>query len=290
MQTFFFLLCMALCSVGIFATLSILFSAPSKQQVWATYTTKNKNKQSISFQQKIETQIAIWISRLPLDRLQNKLQPVLEYDKKNRSPEQYLANCLLKVVVLFLSGCILAVVHPAFLLVSVIAPVAVYFDEYQNLKERQQTIKENLEKDLPDFLSAVLAELSHSRDIVRMMTNYLPYAGVELKKELQTTLADMQSGNYERALMRLDQRVVSSHLSAVVRGFIGVIHGNDETTYFQLLAHTIQQAQITRQKQKALKVKPKFLLAAILVLISFLVLFMGILFVDLSIKSKELFG
>ena len=222
--------------------------------------------------------------------LTEKIQPILAQDKKQRTAELYLAGCCLKITFLCFAGVVGSLFFKPFLLLIPVSPFIVYLEEYQNLEQAVRRRKEAIERELPDFIAAILVELSAQRDLVRMMTNYLPYAGSELKKELSTTILDMQSGSYERALLRLEYRVCSSHMSSVVRGLIGVTRGNDETTYFQLLAQAIRQSELTRQKRKALELKPKFTIGAAILLIACFILIFGVLFIDLSVKSGDLFG
>ena len=79
-------------------------------------------------------------------------------------------------------------------------------------------------------------------------------------------------------------------MSSVVRGLIGVTRGNDEATYFQLLAQAIRQSELTRQKKKALELKPKFTIGSAFLLVGCFILIFGVLLIDLSVKSGDLFG
>lgn len=243
------------------------------------------------FSEKMKISLGAWLTKMPFfPALTKKIQPILDQDKKQRTAEVYLAGCFLKTVLLCSVGLIGSFFVKPFILIALAAPFVAYFEEYQNLENVVRIRKETIEKELPDFIAAILVELSAQRDLIRMMTNYLPYAGSELKKELSTTILDMQSGNYEQALLRMEYRVCSSHMSSVIRGLIGVTRGNDETTYFQLLAQAIRQSELTRQKRKALELKPKFTIgAAVLLVICFMLIF-GVLLIDLSMKSGDLFG
>lgn len=288
-----FLLFIGICGfsvISLFLILSILFSAPSGRQSLAKYHVHHPNAQNQSIYSKIQLLLANWLGNLPIQKLTNKIQPILEYDNKKRSAEMYLSDIVIKTAILMIISLIGGFILPQLFLVCFIVPVIIYYDEYKQLQQLIKTKKEKLEEDLPSFIGAVLSALETDRDVIRMISNYIPYAEPELKSELKITLSDMQSGNYEKALLRLDRRIASSHLSAVVRGLIGVIHGNDEKIYLQLLSHTIRQAELTKQKQRALKSKPKFLFAAVIVLLSSLVVVFGVVIIDLMAKSNQLFG
>lgn len=68
-----------------------------------------------------------------------------------------------------------------------------------------------------------------------MLESYAQNAGVELKHELDITVADMRSGNYEAALTDLEARVGSSMMSDVCRGLIGILRGDDTALYWTSL-------------------------------------------------------
>ena len=291
MMHILFVMAICICLfVAIFFILAALCAAPSGKQTLAAYRVRHPKSKKKSLWTKIQTTMAVWIENLPIKKYTAKIEPILRYDKAQRSAEMYLANMSIKMLSLVCIGLVAGVIFPAFFIVCIAGPILVYWDEYKQLQSISQKRKENIEKDLPSFLAAVLVGLSGDRDVVGMIRNYIPYASPELKAELQTTLLDMESGSYERALLRLEQRVCSSHMSAVVRGLIGVTRGNDERTYFQLLAHTIRQAELTRQKEKALKVKPRFMFAAGMVLVSSLLVIFGVMLIDLAGKSSQLFG
>lgn len=286
---FYFLTACALAS-AVYLLLAVFLKIPSAAQAAALYRTQRLFKPK-HFAEKVKISLGAWLAKMPFfPALTEKIQPILAQDKKQRTAEVYLAGCFFKTILL----CLVSVTGSFFvkplILIALAAPFVAYFEEYHNLENVVRIRKETIEKELPDFIAAILVELSAQRDIIRMMTNYLPYAGSELKKELSTTILDMQSGSYERALLRLEYRVCSSHMSSVVRGLIGVTRGNDETTYFQLLAQAIRQSELTRQKRKALELKPKFTIGAAILLIACFILIFGVLFIDLSVKSGDLFG
>lgn len=286
---FYFLTACALAS-AVYLLLAVFLKIPSAAQAAALYRTQRLFKPK-HFAEYLKNHLGAWLSQMPFfPMLTEKIQPILEQDKKQRTAELYLAGCCLKITFLCFAGVVGSLFFKPFLLLIPVSPFIVYLEEYQNLEQAVRRRKEAIERELPDFIAAILVELSAQRDLVRMMTNYLPYAGSELKKELSTTILDMQSGSYERALLRLEYRVCSSHMSSVVRGLIGVTRGNDETTYFQLLAQAIRQSELTRQKKKELELKPKFTIGSAFLLVGCFILIFGVLLIDLSVKSGDLFG
>ena len=103
-------------------------------------------------------------------------------------------------------------------------------------------------------------------------------------KELGITCADMRTGGYEVALMRMEARVNSPQLSDVIRGLISVIRGDDGIVYFEMLAHDFKQANLRKLKAKAQKVPGKIRVFSMIMLICFLATYMAVIAVQV-IKS-----
>ncbi len=289
MMFLLFAITIILVAIAFFLLLAAFYNAPSAKQSAATYSISHRPKQT---KLSIEKHTVFFVSRallkLPIKSQLQSLQKILDNGLINTSAEVYLASCIVKTAELMLVSFAGSIFLRPLALVAIAAPVAAYFDARKKIEQVCVKFRTKIELELPQFISFILVDIS-SGDVVRIIRNYLPYAAPELKKELQITVADMESGNYERALLRLDGRVRSPFVSAIVRGLIGITRGNDETSYFTLLSHDIRQAEIVRMKQEALKAQPKFGAASMTLLFSVLVLIMGILILDLSASSSQIF-
>jgi tight adherence protein C len=111
--------------------------------------------------------------------------------------------------------------------------------------------REEIERELPRFVGVLAVALAYSRDVPRLLENYVRHLETPLAGELRAALADMNSGSYEQALQRLDLRVGSPLLSQALRGLLGVLRGDDGTAYFRLLAHDLQQLELQKLKKQA---------------------------------------
>ena len=101
------------------------------------------------------------------------------------------------------------------------------------------------------------SKIYYSRNVLAILDNYRDKAGEILKEELNITVADMRSGNYELALTRFDARVGSIMLSDVVRGLISVLRGDETAVYWQSLSIRFADIQKQQLKLQAQKVPPK---------------------------------
>ena len=69
----------------------------------------------------------------------------------------------------------------------------------------------------------------------------------------------MRSGNDEAALTRLEARVGSSALSDVVRGLIGILHGEDNGVYWANLSLKFSEAGRQNLREQAGKIPSAYI-------------------------------
>ena len=135
--------------------------------------------------------------------------------------------------------------------------VLVYFKEIQKAEKHMESRREEIETELLRFVSTVEQELASSRDVLSILEGFKKNTAPAFADELGITCADMRSGGYEVALMRMEARVNSPQLSDVVRGLISVIRGDNGKMYFQMLSHDFKQMELRKLKAKAQKIPGK---------------------------------
>ena len=114
-------------------------------------------------------------------------------------------------------------------------------------------------------------------------------AGKEMGDELEITVADMRSGNYEAALTRLEARVGSTMLSDVTRGLIGVLRGDDTDAYWSNLAMKFSDYQRTLLKAEAAKVPAKVKRLSMCLLICFMLMYVLVIGMKIIVSLGGLF-
>ena len=114
-------------------------------------------------------------------------------------------------------------------------------------------------------------------------------AGKEMGDELEITVADMRSGNYEAALTRLEARVGSTMLSDVTRGLIGVLRGDDTDAYWANLAMKFSDYQRTLLKAEAAKVPAKVKRLSMCLLICFMLMYVLVIGMQIIVSLGGLF-
>ncbi len=193
------------------------------------------------------------------------------------TPETYIARAWVK------TGMIATLLIPIMPILPILAPViillaiAVLFKELRLADEILRQKRDEIEYELPRFVSTVSQSLKASRDVTAILKSYQKSAGESFKQELEITIADMQSGNEETALTRLESRIGSTMLSDVVRGLISVKRGDNGAMYFEMLNHDFKQIELQKLKLIAMKQPGKVKKYSFLMLGCFLLMYLGVL-------------
>ena len=242
-------------AIGLGCILADVFKIP-KYPVSKAITSlgKRKNKKTNPLDIWLGDLANLIASKLKLNeykRLQLKID--LESADMTLSPEQYVANAIVKA--LFIGAFAIPFLFFAPIISAVVVAIAVviYFSEYKKVGNVIKEKRRQIEAELPRLVSNIDKTLVHSRDVLGILDSYREHAGEELRRELDITVADMRSGNYEVALTRLESRVGSSMMSDVTRGLVSVIRGDKTDVYWGNLVLKFSDYQRTLLKNEANK-------------------------------------
>lgn len=274
-----------LCVFGVFAALGLYFFTAGLLRLpthGAERAMAERGRKKASVSQLLEHRlfgISVWISDyIRLDEYKrNRMDHVLKAAGMNMSPEVYWAFALVK------GGSLLVLCVPCLFFMPLLSPVlafigiAVYFKESNRAEEALKSKREEIERELPRFVSTIEQELKNSRDVLTIMEHFKRNAGDKFREELDILTADMRSSSYEAALTRFEARLNSTMLSDVVRGLVGVLRGDNSAAYFQLLAHDFKQLELQRLKKEAQKIPPKIRIFSFLMLLCFLITYLAII-------------
>lgn len=204
------------------------------------------------------TRIAAYFERwLRLDPLKRgKLQNTLDIAGVGLTPEVYVLKAYVTAILTALCSVPLFFVQPLFAMVVIGLAVTLWFSTYYAAFDYVKKRKKILEAEIPRFALTIGQNLENDRDVLKILTSYRRIAGKNLGYELDQTIADMKTGNYENALLHLEARVGSTLLSDVVRGLIGTLRGDDQHMYFKMICFDMRQIEQNNLKKEALK-RPK---------------------------------
>ena len=281
----------ALVGVGLFHVLADALRVPFFATSTAAGTLAKRQKQKTGTLEIWLHDLAMWISkRLRLNEYKRmQLETDLKSAGMNISPEMHIANSIVKAMLVGIFAVPVFFIFPLLTPVVIALAVFMYFRESKGVANRIKEKRKAIEYELPRFVSHIEKTLKHNRDVLYILDNYKETAGPELKSELEITVADMRSGNYEAALTRLENRVGSSMLSDVSRGLIGVLRGDETEVYWSSLGVKFADYQRQLLKQEAQKVPRKVKRLSMCLLFCFMAIYIVVIGMEIVTSLGVLF-
>jgi len=282
----------SLIGLGIFFITADLAQVPLiKTSKAATHLSKRQKKKTTNLELWLRD-LAVWISkRLRLNEYKRmQLLSDLQTANMNITPELHIANTLIKACLCLLLIPFALFIFPLVTPLIFLLAIAMYMKESRGIQERIKAHRDAIEYELPRLVFTIDRTLTHSRDVLAILDGYRENAGEELKQELDITVADMRSGNYESALTRLEARVGSSMLSDVTRGLISLLRGDDTTAYWSSLSIKFADYQRQKLKQHAQKVPGKIKRLSMILLFCFMSFYLVVIIVEIMNSLGAMFG
>ncbi len=281
-----------LCAVGLYYVLADVYKIP--------YYKTSKAVESLSKRQKDKkSSLDIWLSgiaewlakRLRLNEFKRaQLEADLKTAQMDITPEMFKANAVVKACLVGVFAIPVAFILPLLVPVVLFLAFFLYRMEVKSVSKRIKAKREKIEYELPRLVSNIEKTLAHNRDVLYMLESYTPNAGTELKHELNITVADMKSGNYEGAITRLESRVGSSMMSDVCRGLIGILRGDDNRMYWATLALKFNDTARQQLRLRAQKVPKKVKRLSMCLLICFMLIYVVVILEQIMSSIGVLFG
>lgn len=244
-----FIIC-GLCGIATYMIIASVLKLPTQRSVDTLLKAYEGNTKKPAFDD-VSKKLAKHIN---LDKYKKEqLIRALDVSHDSRTPEEYVSSAIVfGTVVSLILSMILVISKPLGLIAIAIGPVlgyAQYKDAFVKLKKH----KESIEREIPRFAQSIHENLKVSRDILAIFQSYKTVANKSLRFELEKTIADMKTSNYEAALLRFDARIGSPNLSELVRGLLGALRGNDQSTYFEHFAYEMRHYEENMIRKEAMK-------------------------------------
>ncbi|MDR2457414.1 MAG: hypothetical protein LBD41_02930, partial [Clostridiales Family XIII bacterium] len=199
-----------------------------------------------------------------------KLEDDLIVSGINKSPEIYISELVLELLILLLGCIIISVFFTLFIFLSIFILIIVSFSYLKRPDKLAKANKNKIDKLLPKFADFIGISLKNTRDIYTILKAYIKTGNNALNDELKKTIADMKTSSIEKSLINLERRVKLKSLTEIIRAIIGITRGDTEINYFILLAYDLRQKEIYNLKKDALKRPTKITKYSILLLILFI--------------------
>lgn len=191
---------------------------------------------------KLSALILPYIDIEPIKR--GRLAETLKSLGHTETPEQWQAHTFARAGIFAPAFLPLLFVSPFFAVAGAgLTVVALYQQQSKKLTAEMDRRRQSIERELPQFASTIRQSLNNTHDVVSILTTYRKICSPALQSEITRTLNDMLTGNPERAIKALESRVASPKLGQITRGLIGVLRGDDQRFYFEMLSAEFRKAQ-----------------------------------------------
>lgn len=279
-------------AVGVALILSDLLRVPSYAVSKATHNLGKKQNKKVNPLEIWLQGLSGWLaSHLRLNEYKRlQLEADLKTADMDLSPEQYVANGIVKSLFIGIFAVPFLFFSKIIALLIVICAVCLYINESKKVRNKIKERRQRIEYELPRLVANIEKTLVHSRDVLSILDTYKDTAGPELRRELEITVADMRSGNYEVALTRLESRVGSSMMSDITRGLIGVIRGDETSVYWGSLSLKFADFQRENLKNEANKAPKRIRKLSMVMLICFMLIYVVVIGQTLLSSLGGMFG
>lgn len=234
---------------------------------------------------------ALFAPCLRLDKLKrNKLQAALNIAGLEMTPEVYTARAWVTAGAVALCALPLMFVIPLSVPILVGLAVALWFSTYYAAFDFVKKRRKLIEAEIPRFALTIGQNLENDRDVLKILTSYRRVSGRDFGAELDQTIADMKTGNYENALIHFETRIGSPMLSDVVRGLVGVLRGDDQRMYFKMICFDMRQIEQSNLKKEAAKRPKKMQRYSMMMLICIMIIYLVVLCTEVLGSLGAFFG
>lgn len=148
---------------------------------------------------------------------------------------------------------------------------------YEKISEAIKMKREQIDTDLPRFVGAIAQEIKTDHNVLSILEKHKDTFSPYFREELEITIADMRSSNWEAAITRFEGRIGSTQLSEVTRGLIEMARGSDTHVYWETLIYRFSEYQKQILRNFALKIPPKINRLSMVLLFVMLLLYVVVL-------------
>ncbi|MGN0679267.1 MAG: secretion protein F, partial [Oscillospiraceae bacterium] len=220
---------------GIYCFSLILLKVPSRKTTKAIKAVAARNRPTAVSFKNTYNDISLFVSKfIHLNQYKKKeLADSLKIANIAMTPELFTARALVKSAGIMLLSVPLFFIFPILGILMVVLSVMMYFREKQQVDNCIKEKRRQIEFDLPRFVYAISQETQMTHDVITILERHKDNFSSYFNEEIEITIADMRTGNYEAAITRFEGRIGSTNLSEVCRGLIEMIRGNDTHVYWE---------------------------------------------------------
>ena len=185
------------------------------------------------------------------DSTKYKLQTALSYFHYNVTPEQHFSDALAAGILVALIAVFLGIINPIFILAGLLLGIFIFKNELDAPVKRLDEVRKNIDFDAAVFCKFIADALKEgNRNVIDILTSCKESVSTDFKLELEHTLTDMKTGNQEKALIDMSKRLNISSMTQIVVGLLGVLRGDNQTNYFEMLYEKFYKEELAHIKKK----------------------------------------
>lgn len=185
------------------------------------------------------------------DSTKYKLQTALTYFNYNVTPEEHFSDAVAAGIMVGALSLMLMIINPFFGVAAFVLGFLIFKSELESPIKKLDKVRQNIDYDSALFCKFVSDALKEeNRNVIDILTSCKESVSNDFKAELEHTLTDLKTGNQEEALVAMSQRISTSSMTQIVIGLLGVLRGDNQTLYFEMLYEKFHKEELTRIKKK----------------------------------------
>lgn len=277
---------------GLYCFALIIFKVPSKRTTKAIKAVAARNRPAAVSFKNTYNDISLFVAKfIHLNEYKKKeLADSLKIANIAMTPEVFTARALVKSTGFMLLSVPFFFFFPIFGILMVVLAFLMYFKEKQQVDQCIKEKRKQIEFDLPRFVYAISQEVQMTHDVITILERHKDNFSSYFNEEIEITIADMRTGNYEAAITRFEGRIGSTNLSEVCRGLIEMIRGSDTHVYWETLAIRFSELQKQQLREIAMKVPPKVHRLSFFLMMCMMLIYIVVLGWELISNMGILFG
>lgn len=281
-----------LVATGLYMILADRFRVPYMRTSKAINNlSKQRKKKTSSFNVWLSSFAGFIAGKIKLNEFKKaQLESDLKTAQMNVSPEMFMANTIVKSLIVGILAVPVAFIFPVLSPVVAVMAFVLYRINMKKIAVMIKKKRASIEYELPRFVFKIEKSLMHGKDVLEMIDSFAKTAGPQIKHEFEITAADMRSGNSEVAITRLEARVGSPLMSDVCRGLISINRGDVNTVYWNSLSMKFADIQRQHLRLEAQKTPKKVKRLSMCLLFCFMLIYVVVILAQIMNSVGVLFG
>lgn len=201
------------------------------------------------------------------DIKRSEMEKCLYIIGSSQTPEEYMAYAYTISVIFLILGLLACFINKVTGFAVIACAVVAYIYVIRKLTNSSKKAIKTIDRELPKFVAYVKQALITSNNVLYILESYKT-SNKLFARELNQTLGDAKTSNFESACARLDQRVNSTRLKMVINGLRSAYNGDDVKMYFAMLEKDFTSFEINELKKEIKTIPQQILVPKILIYVA----------------------